>query len=277
MVRKVVLYGLLLLMLLALGYDYQFARPAVEEAYNKILEQNQIVNANKIEKFTDKDVAKLLGKEPAKSFQDGGDLVQEFHFTAGIPFRPHKLFAVYKKSEDDNLFYRHSKFLFEPAKQVLLHSDTKITGPEENREARITNGVGGGGVAAGGGGDGGRRGGAGGGGDRGGRGGGGDRGGRGRPDIEGDDSTTPGDQSQLFENADADKDGFVSGDEIPASVRPDMERIDTNGDQKISKDEFDAEMKTVQKRQANETDMKTPDAKTPDAKTPDAKEPGAAE
>ena len=69
--------------------------------------------------LSDTDVQELLEKTPAETFQDGDETVEVYHFTSGIPFRPHKLYTSYRKSGDGLMFSRHAKFSFEKTTDVV--------------------------------------------------------------------------------------------------------------------------------------------------------------
>ena len=51
-------------------------------------------------------------------FNDGDYMVEVYAYTAGIPFRPHKLFAVYKQYDGDHILHRHAKYAFEQSSKV---------------------------------------------------------------------------------------------------------------------------------------------------------------
>lgn len=117
--RQVLLFGILFLLVIGLIYDYQVARPGVNQAYDKITEQSALVNMSSTQKFTNKDVQELLGKQPSDTFEDpNGDFVEVYSWRSGLPIRTHDLFAVYKKNGDDWLFHRHQKFKHETSTDV---------------------------------------------------------------------------------------------------------------------------------------------------------------
>ncbi len=116
---RLILFGILFLLVVALIYDYRVARPGVNQAYDKITEQSTLVNMSSTKKFTNKDVQELLGKQPSETFEDpNGDFVEVYSWRSGLPFRTHDLFAVYKKNGDDWLFHRHQKFGHESSTDV---------------------------------------------------------------------------------------------------------------------------------------------------------------
>lgn len=156
--RRLVLFGLLGLMVVALAYDYLVARPAVNAAYDKITDESVAVNRTGTGFLSNLKVRELVGKEPAETFMDGDQSVEVFHWAGGLIVKPHKLYAVYKKSGDDKLFYRHSKFAYE-ASSVVTPDRPLVQAPDEDDsdaeealyEAEMTGGDQAGGGQAGGG------------------------------------------------------------------------------------------------------------------------------
>ncbi|KAA5539621.1 hypothetical protein FYK55_23940 [Roseiconus nitratireducens] len=112
--RRLFLFGLLGVVLIALGYDYLVARPSVDAAYNLIAE----ADATSAETLTNEDVSDLLGKEPVHTFTDGNQTVEVYYFTSGVLVKPHKLYTAYQKDGDQLLFYRHAKYVYDKAKET---------------------------------------------------------------------------------------------------------------------------------------------------------------
>jgi hypothetical protein len=229
--RKGILYGLLVIMLVALGYDYLVARPAVDEAYDKIVKENQRMNARPGEVLTNTGVAELIGKEPSETFNDGADLVEVYAFRGGLPMKPHKLFAVYKRQGEQQAFYRHAKFVYESSSAVAPVSvsktvDAGLSDEELAANAEEEMAAAGGGFSD----------------DNGGGGGGGGRPGGG-----------PGggfDPAAMFDENDADGDGKLAGDEIPERMSENVAAIDTDGDAAVSKQEWTAYIETRRAQRA---------------------------
>ena len=120
--RQTVLLFVLVLMIIALGYDYRVARPGVNDAYDKITQKSMQVNANSTETLTNLGVRELLGMEPSEILEEpNGDMVEVFKWRSGLPIRTHDLYSVYKKNGDDWLFYRHSKFERESSSDVSAY------------------------------------------------------------------------------------------------------------------------------------------------------------
>ena len=117
--RKMVLYGLLALMIVALAYDYLVARPAVSEAYDQITTASIEANRKGTEFLSNEKVRELIGKQPAETFMDGSNSVEVFHWRGGLIVKPHKLYTVYAKNGDNWLFFRHAKFAYERSSDVL--------------------------------------------------------------------------------------------------------------------------------------------------------------
>lgn len=208
--RRMILFAVLALLLVALAYDYGVARAGVETAYNKIVDRSAELNADSTKKFTNEDVRTLLGREPSRVFQDddNGDTVEVFSWQSGVPFKTHDLFAVYKPNDGDLMFYRHAKFKYESSGDVSPFNVATII---EVEEGYTEDGDGGGGdegtdPAGGGGGPGG-----------------------------GGGSWNP---EAMFAENDANGDGVWTDDEIPSRARENMDDIDTDGDGAVSKDEW---------------------------------------
>ncbi|MCO8125373.1 hypothetical protein NHH03_26780 [Stieleria sp. TO1_6] len=113
-VRKLVLFGLLAVMLAALIYDYAVARPAVNAASDKITEANSKANGQAIGFLTPEKVSEVLGKTPVETFDDGSLSVEVYHFPSGLVVKSHKLYAAYRKSGDERMFYQMSLFKYDP-------------------------------------------------------------------------------------------------------------------------------------------------------------------
>lgn len=130
--RKMVLYGLLALMIVALGYDYLVARPAVSAAYDQITNASVQANSKGVGFLSNENVRELIGKEPAETFMDGSHSVEVFHWPGGLIVKPHKLYTVYTKSGDGWLFTRHAKFAYDKAIDVF--PDRTIVEPAEGAD-----------------------------------------------------------------------------------------------------------------------------------------------
>lgn len=101
-VRMIVLLTFLILAIGALFYDYKVARPAVEQAYAKIQALNEEMNSQATRKATTNvDVQNALGKRPALTETHGPYQVEVYHFSSGLPLRPHKYYAVYSNGLGD--------------------------------------------------------------------------------------------------------------------------------------------------------------------------------
>ena len=94
--RLVILLCILALGLAGMGYDQYVARPAVEAAYQSIIEKHGEINASPGKTFTNKDVQELIGKTPARTLTNpDGNTVEIYQWRAGLPIRTHDLFAIY--------------------------------------------------------------------------------------------------------------------------------------------------------------------------------------
>jgi hypothetical protein len=122
--RQFVLIGLLVLLVIALVYDYKVVRPSVNTAYDRIAEESMLKNMRSTEVFTNKDVQELLAKTPSRTFEESnGNFVEVYSWRSGLPIRTHDLFAVYKKNGENWLFDHHTKYEHEPAEEVYRESN----------------------------------------------------------------------------------------------------------------------------------------------------------
>jgi len=102
---RAALFGLLSLMLFALWYDYNVARVAVLDAYDKVAEMNRKMNvASEAVAMRSVDVQRALGKLPSRTFSEGPYRIEVFSWVGGLPFRTHDLYAVYLPQGNDLLF-----------------------------------------------------------------------------------------------------------------------------------------------------------------------------
>lgn len=108
---RYVLFGILGLLLVALGYDRMVARKHVDAAYEKIDALNRNINASSERRaMTNEDVQKELGRQPSNSYtrDDGKEYVEEYRWMSGLPGKFHTYYAVY--SGNKKLFQHHAKF-----------------------------------------------------------------------------------------------------------------------------------------------------------------------
>lgn len=87
LIRQVVLIVVLLIFGGALAYDYLVARPAVEDAFEKVSKLEES-NAGR------DDVIEELGK-PSESIKKDGLITDEYRFRSGMIFRTYKVYVVY--------------------------------------------------------------------------------------------------------------------------------------------------------------------------------------
>ncbi|MGB7347445.1 MAG: hypothetical protein WBD20_24705 [Pirellulaceae bacterium] len=217
-IRKVILFGLLFVMMIALLYDYRVARPAVANDYDRITDESRRLNGIAGETFSNEDLRTLLGKTPSEEFTDGSDLVEVYSYRGGIPGRPHRLFAIFKANGDQKLFYRHSKFVFETRGDVAPIADPVILQFTEDEAALLdeqyeqSDGMGGG------------------------------------PEAAQEGQRSRRDPAAMFAERDADADGKLTGDEIPAPMAERLSDIDTDGDGSVTKSEMDASLAKIRER-----------------------------
>ncbi|MDM4015790.1 hypothetical protein [Roseiconus lacunae] len=146
--RSAILYVLLGLMVVALIYDYRVARPAVSADYDKVAEASMEANRVANDFLTNTEVRELLGKEPTETFDDGPETVEVYHYTGGLIIKPHKLYTVYRKSGDELMFSRHSKFAYDESQSVGPTESVIITAEDSASEDAIYDSEEGGGTPA---------------------------------------------------------------------------------------------------------------------------------
>lgn len=109
-IRIVVLSTVMCVLLGALWYDYQVARGSVDRAYESVMLLNQAKNeASDFSATTQRDVRRMLHRQPSRIYQEGPFTVELYSWTAGVPFefeglysetpsvtlRTHDYYAVY--------------------------------------------------------------------------------------------------------------------------------------------------------------------------------------
>jgi hypothetical protein len=124
--RRLTLFAFLAVMIYAIVYDYRIARPAVAAAYDQITTESRRLNSQAGSTFSNVDVQKLLGKTPSDEFTEGTHFIEAYDFPAGIPGRPHRLYAVFKQNGSQKLFYRHAKFAYETGKEVAPFPENEV-------------------------------------------------------------------------------------------------------------------------------------------------------
>lgn len=240
--RQTVLLVVLVLMVCALLYDYQVARPAVDKAYDQIAEKSMLINSQSTDVLTNAGVKELLGLEPSSSFEEvNGDLVEVYSWRSGLPIRTHQLFTVYKMNDGQWMFHRHSKFLYESSGEVSQHDTRESMIVPSDGASLDDGGEGSSGESEDAGGD---------------EDAGADTGG-GRPAAAaagGDDGyagssafdpevRARAEPEEVFDENDEDGDGNLSDSEIPQISNQTKVKIDVNKDGVLSKEEWMAEMK----------------------------------
>ncbi|MEM0924734.1 MAG: hypothetical protein AAGJ83_01730 [Planctomycetota bacterium] len=130
-VRKFGLYIVLLVMLGALGYDYLVARPSVDSAFDRVSEASQKANASADDYLSRAEVSELIGKGPADTFMDGSMSVEEFRWMGGLIVKPHRLFVVYKKTDDDWMVSSLSKAVYDKSNVGSNELETVEAAPED--------------------------------------------------------------------------------------------------------------------------------------------------
>ncbi|MCA9121845.1 MAG: hypothetical protein H6822_11790 [Planctomycetaceae bacterium] len=233
--RLIVLVGLLAVALFALWYDYKVARPSVDRAYERIASENATVNAAAEHRLmTNVDVQSVLGRSPNETYLVGSYTVEAYRWRAGMPIelrgldgqespgvglKTHSYYAVYRKDGPLLNFVTHFKYDLDPdyfAEPVVIRSAETgasvapgLAGAEQSEYGSPESGSGSGREGGG--------------------------GGRG----QGGGGFDP---EAMFAERDVDGDGKLTGEEISARMRENLEAIDTDSDGAISKAELLARM-----------------------------------
>jgi len=227
--RLFLLVGLLALALFALWYDYKVARPAVEQAYDRIAAANDEINtAAEHRRMTSADVQGALRRRPSETFLNGKYTIEAYRWSAGMPIelrglngdespgiglKTHDYYAVYRKDGPELAFVTHFKFDLDPDYFV---EKVVVAGADDGASAEESMMPGMGGPE-------------------------GPGMGMGGPGGEGPGGGGPGggfDPEAFFAERDADGDGKLSGEEISERMRGRLEAIDTDGDGAVTKEEF---------------------------------------
>lgn len=218
-IRKSVLYGLLTLMIVAFLYDYGVARAGVEQAYDALTQRQTEVNGDPNAKMTDKLVREVIGCEPSTQFSESGSQVEVYSWTAGLPFKEHRLFVVYQDFHGDRLMVRASKYVFDTKDDVFsaardLPYFDELKAAEKARDSgQQASSIQSGGPGGGGGGRG--------------------EGGRG----EGD-SGRQFNPEEMFARTDANGDGKITEDEVSGWMASRILAADADKDGSITRNEF---------------------------------------
>lgn len=97
--------------LVCLAYDFLFARPSVNQAFDAV---SALRASDPASQLTQADIATVIGHQPMQTFRDRSDLVEVYKWRSGLPTLTHKLYAVYREGGGgEYFFYRHSKFTHE--------------------------------------------------------------------------------------------------------------------------------------------------------------------
>jgi hypothetical protein len=129
--RMIILFAVLILMLLALGYDYRVARPKVDEAEAAVEKLNKQINESaEARVMSNVDVQEALNRKPSKTFTEGPYTVEQFSWMSGLPFRSYSYFALYRPAGDELSFQMHFKHKLPPDIGKVLGSDQEEAGTE---------------------------------------------------------------------------------------------------------------------------------------------------
>ena len=103
---RAVLFVILALLVIAILYDRQVARPAVDKAWAAIEELSDNSGAKVL---TNEDVHSALNRQPSQVKPDGDYTIEVYSYRAGLPWRTHNYSVVYT-GKDTLVFTTHFKF-----------------------------------------------------------------------------------------------------------------------------------------------------------------------
>ena len=130
--RLITLLTILGLLLFAVWYDYKIARPGVDNAFDIVGHINHRINRSpSMPAMRSTDVQQALGFTPSYTINKGSYVIEVYAWTAGLPFRSHDYYAVYKGQGTNPIFMRHYKFLL-PIDEL----NPRLSGPQLALAAR---------------------------------------------------------------------------------------------------------------------------------------------
>jgi hypothetical protein len=126
-IRQIVLIGILILGLVALGYDRKVARPAAEEAHKNLEDEMARVYADEGEAMNKVAVEKVLGKKPSEVKKEKGGYYQwaRYSWMSGLPGRTYNVWVVYAPAgQGDGLYCKEASLNLKPD-EVMFALDRK--------------------------------------------------------------------------------------------------------------------------------------------------------
>lgn len=117
--RQIILLVLLLIMLLALGWDYKIARPQSKAKADELSEaaQARAVKARTGQLSSD-EVAEVLEREPSTTLDGDKYTIEVFKWRGGLPWKSYNVWVVYRKTSDGPRFHTLS-YLTEPEDKYM--------------------------------------------------------------------------------------------------------------------------------------------------------------
>jgi hypothetical protein len=98
---RIVLYAILGLLIVALGYDFLVARPGQQAAAEKLNafmpDQSGGAMISNAEPTSYEQVIEAIGVEPSSSMEGPTYFMDQFSWRSGLPWRSHDLYVIYTK------------------------------------------------------------------------------------------------------------------------------------------------------------------------------------
>lgn len=118
--------GIIAILFALLAYDFAVVSPSVQDAFDKIVKKSIDTKMNEAE-LSNTEIQKLISKTPSETYEDDfGDTVEVYQW--GLPFKKHKLFAIYKNENGKLNFRRHSKDSYSKGDGVVVQGDPNEPG-----------------------------------------------------------------------------------------------------------------------------------------------------
>ncbi len=93
---RIALFALLGVLVIAIAYDYLYARPAVDKAYDKIAALNNDMNVSAGAKvLKSDDIHAALGRQPTTVLKEDPFTIEVYQWRAGLPWRTYDYYVVY--------------------------------------------------------------------------------------------------------------------------------------------------------------------------------------
>lgn len=119
LLRQLILIACLALVLGALYYDRQIARPSSSAKAEELLEKaRERLYDEERGQLTPEEVAEILGKQPSKTEETEDYVKETYSWLAGLPFRSYFVVVAYSKSSGSPQYWT-SRYNEEPTPNML--------------------------------------------------------------------------------------------------------------------------------------------------------------